>query len=285
MKLGSFKLHAAFLAAALCLFANPAFAQSAALSYVSEPGDWVGQGQSLSFGTADITSQASSDNRLIGVSVNNANHWYTLNLQAPAGQQLAVGVYNGATRYPFNAATEPGLSFTGDGRGCNTLTGTFEILELKFGSSGYIEKLHATWEQHCEGGDPALFGEVSISNPPQNPPLVVTLTVDPNALFDRKSGRVTVTGSLSCSKTIAGNTQLHAELSQALPNGKVAYGAGNAFAQCSPTPRQWSSVLVSNTGSSYRPGAAGVIVNTSVIDPDTGMNVREEVNSVINVVR
>lgn len=285
MKLGSFKLHAAFLAAALCLFASPAFAQSAALSYVSEPGDWVGQGQSLSFGSADITSQASSDNRLIGVSVNNASHWYTLNLQAPVGQQLAVGVYNGATRYPFNAATVPGLSFTGDGRGCNTLTGTFEILEVKFGSSGYIEKLHATWEQHCEGGDPALFGEVTISNPPQNPPLVVTLTVDPNASFDRKSGRITVMGSLSCSKAVNGSTPLQVEVSQTLPNGKLASGSGSAYGQCSPTPRAWSSVLSSSTGSPFRPGAAGVIVNTSVIDPDTGMNVRGEVNSVVNVVR
>ncbi|MBN8711675.1 MAG: hypothetical protein J0I10_20055 [Verrucomicrobia bacterium] len=54
------------------------------------------------------------------------------------GSMLQVGLYTGATRYPFNLAphdglpTTPGLSFSGDGRGANDLTGWFRVLEAEY---------------------------------------------------------------------------------------------------------------------------------------------------------
>jgi hypothetical protein len=81
-----------------------------------------------------------------------------LNLSAPSGQILAPGAYNGASRDAFKAPTVPGLDLSGNGRGCNTLTGSFAIQNVVFGPGNNVEKFDATYEQHCEGGTPALRG-------------------------------------------------------------------------------------------------------------------------------
>ena len=49
---------------------------------------------------------------------------------------------------------------SGAGRGCNTLTGRFIILEALYGPGGPVLRFAADYEQHCEGGGPALFGPV-----------------------------------------------------------------------------------------------------------------------------
>ncbi len=48
---------------------------------------------------------------------------------APSASSLAVGVYNGAERYPFQAPGHPGFDVSGDGRGCQKVTGRFQIEE------------------------------------------------------------------------------------------------------------------------------------------------------------
>jgi hypothetical protein len=73
---------------------------------------------------------------------------------------------------PFNDGA-PGLSIVGDGRGCNTLTGQFDVHEISHASTGELLVFDATFEQHCEGFGPALFGRIRIENPP--PPPDVTL--------------------------------------------------------------------------------------------------------------
>ncbi len=83
-------------------------------------------------------------------------------------------------------------------RGCNTLTGRFEVLEAVFGPLGYIERFHATFEEHCEGASPAVFGEVLIVNPPP-PPRTVTLVLDRNGVVKRVTGTATVHGA--CHRT------------------------------------------------------------------------------------
>src|SRR6185503_7360236 len=121
-----------------------------------------------------------------------------LDLAAPQGSQLLPGAYEGAVRYPFQSPSQPGLSISGDGRGCNTLTGRFDVSEARFGPNGYIERFHATFEQHCEGGAAALCGEVRIVNPPPPPPLSITLTLNTPGKVDRITGKAQVTGTLAC---------------------------------------------------------------------------------------
>ncbi len=87
----------------------------------------------------------SEDSREIDVSVFPPGSFWFLHLAAPAGQELLPGVYEGATRWPFQDPSTPGLDFSGDGRGCNTLTGRFPGMALMLTS---MKRLAAS-SGHC----------------------------------------------------------------------------------------------------------------------------------------
>ena len=149
--------------AALLLSTTGAYAQTTLLSLNSQPGDYIGQGQQRTLTAADgqFSARANYDN---GVSLSFHGHdmavWWYLDFAAPGNLRLTPGVYELATRFPFQAATVPGLSVSGEGRGCNTLTGRFEVLEVTYGPSGEVLTFAADFEQHCEGVGPALTGSI-----------------------------------------------------------------------------------------------------------------------------
>lgn len=128
----------------------------------SEPGDWVGRGILQVFTPADgtLTVVGQRESGVVSIRFRSSIHSWGLDFAAPRGVELTPGTYEGATRWPFQDPQVPGLSVSGDGRGCNTLTGRFEVFEIVYGSTGEIERFSADFEQHCEGGPAALFGSV-----------------------------------------------------------------------------------------------------------------------------
>ena len=72
-----------------------------------------------------------------------------LDLAVPQGQFLAPGLYTGATRYPFEGSSAPGLSLYGDGRGDNQSTGYFNILEISYAGNQLLS-LAADFVQYDE---------------------------------------------------------------------------------------------------------------------------------------
>ncbi|MFD0393869.1 hypothetical protein ACFQ3Z_21850 [Streptomyces nogalater] len=172
------------------------------MSFSGDAGDYISGGRSYSYsGRGDtLNVNGSSDGNHISVSVDGANgDWWYLDLAAPAGHQLAPGDYTGATRYPFNEAAQPGLSIDGNGRGCNTLTGSFSVADVVFGPNGYVQKLDATYEQHCEGGTAALRGEIHIDNPAP-PALDLGVTIDLKGTASYLNGKATIGGTVSCNE-------------------------------------------------------------------------------------
>jgi parallel beta-helix repeat protein len=141
----------------------PTCAADTSLTMSSDPGDYIGGGQDYFYGANDGYFEASL-NSAHGVSVifdtPGFSHWWYLDFAAPYGDPLAVAPYTDATRYPFEAPSEPGLSVAGDGRGCNMLTGSFEVKEVVYGPGDTIVSFRATFEQHCEGALSALRGEI-----------------------------------------------------------------------------------------------------------------------------
>jgi len=129
--------------------------------YTSSPQSWVGGGETVSVtplaGFA-FTTARNFDNG-VSFSINdfstNPNfqltRWWYLDFAAPADAPLAVGTYQGATRWPFQAAANPGLSFSGNGRGNNTLTGSFNVLEVTYGAGGSVMSFAADFVQYDEG--------------------------------------------------------------------------------------------------------------------------------------
>jgi len=237
----------AVLVGMLGLAAAPVAAQpplEASLSFVSDPGDYIGAGQTRSFtlDTASFSSRSGQNGGSFGVTVFPfAGGFWFLDIAAPQGAQLVPGAYEGAVRYPFQGPGQPGLSLNGDGRGCNTLTGRFDVLEATFGPNGFIERFHATFEQHCEGGPAALFGEVLIVNPPPPPPLQIALTIHTPGEVDRQSGKVHLTGTIAC--TISAHVSVNAVLTQRLNRFSLATANANLFRPCSPTATPWALEL------------------------------------------
>lgn len=164
-------MHLRAVVITLSFFAlvTSAFGQITSLTMTSDPGDYIGGGQSISLTPADGTFNA-SQNYDQGVSVSFQGSqpgvfWY-LDFAAPNNQLLAVGTYTGAVRFPFQSPSQPGLSVYGDGRGCNTLTGDFQVLEISYGSGNTINSFDALFNQHCEGAAPALHGEIRFNAHP-----------------------------------------------------------------------------------------------------------------------
>ena len=135
----------------------------------SETGDWIGQGQERLFTTADGTIGGALRGSRFGGAVYTAGSAWSVAMYAPDGQPLLVGSYTDAARAGFQPAGKPGLEITGEGRGCNTLGGRFDVTELAFSSLGEITLFDATFEQHCEGLAPALYGRIRIESPAPAP--------------------------------------------------------------------------------------------------------------------
>lgn len=153
---------------------SPLYPRLTFLAFSSDSGDWVGQGQPWLLGAKDGSWTAATARwgpvmglwtDYIEVFVQRPSDsavLWRLTLAAPRGQPLKVGSYENATRALVESGDQPGLELSGDGRGCNSVTGRFEIHALAVGANNRVNRLFATFEQHCEGSEPALHGQVSI---------------------------------------------------------------------------------------------------------------------------
>jgi hypothetical protein len=172
----------------------PAFAATA-VRFESESGDYIGGGIDQSFTRESWQVVVKGHSGAAHVSLKGPSFW-SLDFAAPQGRPLVVGSYGSATRYPFNSPALPGLNVSGDGRGCNTLTGWFEVVEYQLDSKDHVVKLAINFKQNCEGALPSLYGAVRYhsSVPLQTPRFESVTGVD----FDTTSGqRVLLDGSQS----------------------------------------------------------------------------------------
>jgi hypothetical protein len=150
----------------------------------SQPGDYIGQGQNYLYDATnalfsaqayDRTGDGLGDYMTVHVRTPDYSHWWYLTFGTnQLGTNLVQGTYTGAQRAPFAGAGHPGLDVYGDGRGCNTLTGSFQVEEAVFdysGGSPRLVRFAASFEQHCEGMAPALTGTIQfVDNRDLTPP-------------------------------------------------------------------------------------------------------------------
>lgn len=66
--------------------------------------------------------------------------FWMLNFAAPGNAQIQPGQYRGAERFPFQDSVNPWLAFSGQGCGCNTLTGSFDIYEVEYDGDGVVTR-------------------------------------------------------------------------------------------------------------------------------------------------
>ena len=66
---------------------------------------------------------------------------------------LVAGYYGNVQRYPFHNPAKGGLSWSGQGRGCNTLTGWFMVDKARY-ELGTLVELELRFEQRCDNMAP-----------------------------------------------------------------------------------------------------------------------------------
>jgi hypothetical protein len=125
----------------------------------SEFGDYIGAGQTIVFVPPDsVMAAGTADTVNMAASSTAPAHDFSATLAAPTGQTLEAGTTYSARR--FRSDTMAGLDVTGEGRGCNETVGAFTVHEISVDDVGVLTQFAATYEQHCEGGPYALFGEL-----------------------------------------------------------------------------------------------------------------------------
>jgi hypothetical protein len=104
--------------------------------------------------------------------------WWNIVMVGVNGSAPGVGTHLNAERWPFQSSGHPGLDFSGNGRGNNTLAGEFYIYEKSVGANGLLTKLAVDFMQYDEGGRSNwIWGSFRI-----NSDIPITLIPEPAAV-------------------------------------------------------------------------------------------------------
>lgn len=127
------------------------------LSLYSEPRDYIGQGKSKSYTNEASTFRLTGTLSRLSYSASGLRDNWTATIQAPTGKTLMPGTYQTAR---FASDTLAGLDFTGNGRGCNSSSGTLTIYRISADTSGSVTGLWASFKQRCESSAGLLSGTI-----------------------------------------------------------------------------------------------------------------------------
>jgi hypothetical protein len=124
---------------------------------VSDPGDSIGSG---------TTQLLTPDNATLDVVTNltaalriNVGGWTGDFAAMNSLSQLQPGYYGGLQRYVARNVLKGGMEWSGNFRGCNTLTGWFVVDKVTY-TQAELTAIDLRFEQHCEGAAPALHGVI-----------------------------------------------------------------------------------------------------------------------------
>lgn len=249
--------------------ANVAAAQSPTfLSMSSQPGDWVGQGQTYYIDSAMASFKPTYNGSLayFWIVEPGNGEWWGVNIAAAPGQPLLEGSYSNAVRAAFRGAGQPGLDVYGDGRGCNEVAGSFNVLRAVYGPNNTVIQFDATFVQYCEGWMPPLTGEIRYD---ATPALTIQATINPAGSLSRSSAKATVSGTVTCSFPV--KATVSGKVTEPVKKG-LASASFSVQVPCSASPTAWSVTLASTTGRSFAAGTAQVSVSASATEAFSGQN-------------
>jgi hypothetical protein len=128
-----------------------------ALAMSSQPGDYIGGGLQYLITQSDGTFTVTNVNNWVSLYLLNGDDW-TAYFQGPTVARLGRGDYENAQMFELQPPGTPGLDVYGDGRGCDSITGNFQVLQADYNSSGVLQNFSVNFEQHCQSAVAALFG-------------------------------------------------------------------------------------------------------------------------------
>jgi hypothetical protein len=241
--------------------------ESGSLSLTSDPGDYVGQGESHNYSTgADtFTVSADWDGRSVGVHVATAGGGaWDLEFWAPTDESLAPGEYTDAIM-PDAFSTGPFLDVHHSSRTCSQLIGSFDVTRVTFGSNGYVQQFDATFEQHCDSQDPGLRGEIHITNPPPPAALSLGVSVGADGTASALNGNATVHGAVTCSEPV--DVTVDGHLTE-VAHRSIIKGYFLTTVHCTPdAPVPWTATAVPNGTTPFQQGDVEAATNAAATDP------------------
>jgi hypothetical protein len=228
----------------------------------SLPGEPIGRGIEQLFTSADsmIVGSMQQDGGWFGGSVFSAAHSYAINIAAPPGQLLVTGQYADAVRAAFRPPGTPGLDVYGDGLGCNTASGRFDINELSYALTGELLVFDATFEQFCDSFTAPLFGRIRIENPPPPPDLTPPTLYLPAAVT--LEGPDSFGTDVSYGASASDDRDPNPTLTCAPASGSF-FAVGPTTVNCQASDRSGNVATGSFQVNVYPPLKLGVTVNTS----------------------
>ncbi len=143
------------------------------LSYKSDPGDPVGQGQTGTISDGYIYDFVLSRNIHNGATLQILHSWgyvfSTTNFSAPYDVPLEVGTYTDVEIYPPTSPDASGLLGYGGGdpsyNPCVSMSGWFRVREIEYSANGTgIERLAIDYRQQCNGLAAGLFSSLRFNS-------------------------------------------------------------------------------------------------------------------------
>lgn len=201
----------------------------------SDSGDYIGGGVQRVYtpANASVSVSGTASDLTVSVSSDTGDDW-SMVFAAPPGQTMQPGDdYTDVGRAEFRGSGQAGIDIFGDGRGCNTDSGIFQVQDIGTDATGAIDRLWIVYQQNCEGGPAGLFGEVRLGEPATAPvqpsPAIVRWSEHP---FRTPEPAVPVQLTASSAATIAsvsltgGNRYAFAIRSDGCAGATLAAGAG-----------------------------------------------------------
>ncbi len=131
------------------------------LYFRSSAGDYIGGGQTfIGASSTGSFSTMPANSGYVSLSYTGSGYleWWYLTMATADGLPLRVGAYDNAVRAPFHGNAN-GIELAGSGRGCNTIVGRYDVLEIATDTAGTITRLAVDFEQRCESATaPPLYG-------------------------------------------------------------------------------------------------------------------------------
>jgi hypothetical protein len=148
-------LRGAFAVLILLLSTDLSLAESI-FYYTSSPTSWVGHGftrtmtpvEGATFSGFRYFQQGAYTNA-VSLSISDSVDNWTIQFVGPGEPLPTIGDYENAQRWPFQGGG-PGLSWTGDGRGDNVLSGNFQVLDAGYDNQGNLVSFAANFVQYDE---------------------------------------------------------------------------------------------------------------------------------------
>ncbi|WP_194867378.1 hypothetical protein [Pseudoalteromonas sp. PPB1] len=134
----------------------------ATIAILGNSGEYISDGKDYVFttGTEKISIETWTEDELVLHMELEGESW-SFSIAAPEGERFEAKHYKNVHRHPFQEGVQAGLEVSGADRGCNEISGDFEIDSISY-TGGIPSALSLSYRQFCENEQHPIRGTVII---------------------------------------------------------------------------------------------------------------------------